>query len=107
MITKDGFVKILDFGLAKLAGADFQASAGAAHATVTRRTQPGAVLGTVGYMSPEQASGEPADFRSDQFSFGAIVYEMATGRRAFERPTDAQTLAAVIETEPEPLTRAA
>jgi eukaryotic-like serine/threonine-protein kinase len=107
MITRDGYVKILDFGLAKLARAEFEASRNAGHPTVTRRTEAGTVLGTVGYMSPEQASGEPADFRSDQFSFGAIVYEMATGRRAFDRPTDAQTLSAIIEAEPEPLAAAA
>jgi Tol biopolymer transport system component len=107
MITRDGYVKILDFGLAKLARADFEVSREAGHPTVTRRTEAGTILGTVGYMSPEQASGEPADFRSDQFSFGAIVYEMATGRRAFDRPTDAQTLSAIIEAEPEPLAAAA
>ena len=75
--------------------------------TVTRGTEAGTVLGTVGYMSPEQASGEPVDFRSDQFSFGSILYEMAAGRRAFERPTAAQTLSAIIEAEPEPLLQAA
>ena len=74
---------------------------------MTRATEAGTILGTVGYMSPEQASGEPADFRSDQFSLGSILYEMATGRRAFERPTDAQTLSAIIESEPEPLAAAA
>ena len=60
-------------------------------------------MGTVGYMSPEQASGQPVDFRSDQFSFGAILYEMATGKRAFERETAVQTLSAIIQEEPEPL----
>ena len=99
MVSRDGFVKILDFGLAKLV-VGFEGSRGAEHHTVTRGTAAGTVLGTVGYMSPEQASGAPADFRSDQFSFGSILYEMITGKRAFERPTPAQTLSAIIETEP-------
>jgi Tol biopolymer transport system component len=103
MVTRDGFVKILDFGLAKLARPHFQRSEGEDRPTVSRLTEAGTVMGTVGYMSPEQASGEPLDFRSDQFSFGSILYEMITGRRAFERPTPAQTLSAIIEVEPEAL----
>ena len=74
---------------------------------MTRATEAGTVLGTVGYMSPEQARGEPVDFRSDQFSFGSILYEMASGKRAFERPSPAQTLSAIIDTEPEPLSASA
>ncbi len=66
-------------------------------------TREGTILGTVGYMSPEQAKGRPVDFRSDQFAFGLIVYEMLTGRRAFDRPTPVETLAAVIRDEPVPL----
>ena len=66
-------------------------------------TQPGTVLGTVGYMSPEQASGQPVDFRSDQFSLGSILYEMAPGQKAFQRNTAAETMSAIIRDEPEPL----
>ena len=107
MVTKDGFVKILDFGLAKLVPSNFEEARGTALPTVTRATEPGTVLGTVGYMSPEQARGWPLDFRSDQFSLGAILYEMAAGKRAFQRSTAVQTLSAIIQDEPEPLSSAA
>ncbi len=103
LVTRDGFVKIVDFGLAKLAPFGMDGPRGARSLTVSLGTEAGTILGTVGYMSPEQASGEPLDFRSDQFSFGSSLYEMITGRRAFERPTPAQTLSAIIETEPEAL----
>src|SRR5215813_9542999 len=66
-------------------------------------TEPEVVLRTVGYMSPEQASGRPAEFPSDQFSFGSILYEMTTGKRAFARGSAAETMAAIIQEEPEPL----
>jgi hypothetical protein len=101
MVTKDGFVKILDFGLAKLSPTT--ADGVSDLPTISRRTEPGTVLGTVGYMSPEQAGGKVVDFRSDQFALGAILYELATGRRAFRRPTAAQTLAAIIQDDPEPI----
>jgi Tol biopolymer transport system component len=102
MVSKDGYVKILDFGLAKLTEAVSE-QASVLPTAVAAPTQPGTVMGTAGYMSPEQASGQPVDFRSDQFSLGSILYEMATGKRAFQRGTGAQTLAAIIQDEPEPV----
>ena len=104
MVTKDGFVKILDFGLAKLIEADPDGVS--AMPTLARpETHPGTVLGTVGYMSPEQASGEPMDFRSDQFSLGSILYELSTGKKPFQRKTAAETLSAIIRDEPESVAR--
>jgi len=100
MISKDGLVKIVDFGLAKRMS--FEGSAGPEQATLT---QEGAVVGTVGYMSPEQAEGQQLDFRSDQFSFGSILYEMATGKRSFNEKSAVRTLAAIVNAEPEPIER--
>lgn len=105
MVTGEGFVKVLDFGLAKLTHPD--SDSGQKEQTLPGGTEPGIVMGTVGYMSPEQAAGQRVDFRSDQFSFGSILYEMVTGKRAFQRATKPETLAAIIREEPEPLTRAA
>jgi Tol biopolymer transport system component/predicted Ser/Thr protein kinase len=102
MVSKDGYVKILDFGLAKLTEPVSQDASGM-QTVIASGTEPGTVMGTAGYMSPEQASGQPIDFRSDQFTLGAILYEMATGKRAFQRKTGAETLAAIIREEPEPL----
>jgi eukaryotic-like serine/threonine-protein kinase len=98
-ITRDDLVKILDFGIAKLmpqqdGGGTFQVAA----------TTPGMVLGTVGYMSPEQVRGENVDQRSDIFSFGAILYEMLSGRRAFRRDSSIETLSAILKEEPPELT---
>ena len=99
MVSEDGFVKILDFGLAKLASPEGLPS----DLCSTSLTPSGLVLGTVGYMSPEQANGQRLDFRSDQFSFGLVLYEIVTGKRAFRRSTAAETLVAILREQPEPM----
>jgi Tol biopolymer transport system component len=103
-LTRDGRVKILDFGLAKLkveGGESGQTDAG----TVSGGTQPGVVLGTMGYMSPEQVRGKPADKRSDLFAFGTILYEMLSGQRAFRGETAADTITAILSKEPPDLSQ--
>jgi serine/threonine protein kinase len=101
MISGEGRVKILDFGLAKQT-----ASAAAPDETMTvAQTTPGMILGTINYMSPEQARGKPTDHRSDQFSFGLILYEMASGKKAFARPEAVQTMSAILTEDAPPIER--
>jgi len=99
-VTRDNRVKILDFGLAKLAQEPPADPSGTGLATMPSPTQPGVVLGTVGYMAPEQVRGLPVDHRADLFALGAILYELLTGRRAFSRDTAPETMTAILNAEP-------
>ncbi len=100
-VTRDGHVKILDFGLARQSVAP---AAGDTTLATMHSTEPGVVLGTVGYMAPEQVRGQAADHRADIFAFGVVLYEMLTGQRAFERATGAETMTAILRDEPPALT---
>jgi eukaryotic-like serine/threonine-protein kinase len=97
-VTKDGRVKILDFGLAKLI--QRRPDPDGTAPTLTVGTDPGIVMGTAGYMSPEQVRGQTVDYRTDIFAFGAILYEMLSGKRAFQRSTSAETMTAILNDEP-------
>lgn len=101
-LTNDGRVKILDFGLAKLTRPESSGDS-ADSPTMQVATEPGLVMGTVGYMSPEQVRGKAADTRSDLFSFGAILYEMLSGKRAFHGDTPADTMSAILKEDPHEL----
>jgi eukaryotic-like serine/threonine-protein kinase len=96
IVTSDGHVKVLDFGLART-------TAAANDAATTANTSPGLVMGTVGYMAPEQARGLPVDHRADVFAFGCVIYELIAGRRAFDRGSAADTLSAILKEDPAPL----
>src|SRR5437867_11304268 len=99
-VTNDGRVKILDFGLAKLTGTVDGTQSQTEVPTRKVNTEPGMVMGTMGYMSPEQLKGQPADHRSDIFSFGAILYEMLSGKRAFRGDSMAETMSAILREDP-------
>jgi len=102
-VTKNGLVKILDFGLAKLMLRERSGEEASNTASVSDSTEPGAVLGTVGYMSPEQVRGRAVDHRSDVFSFGTLLYEMLAGRHPFRGETPAETMTAILRQDPQEL----
>ena len=99
-VTKDERVKVLDFGLARLRSLAGAEGVDSEVETASALTEPGTILGTVGYMSPEQVVGQPTDHRSDIFSFGAVLYEMLSGRRAFRGDSAAETMTAILKHDP-------
>lgn len=103
-ITNQGRVKILDFGLAKIN--EVKDTSGS-EPTLAQATEPGMVMGTVGYMSPEQVRGKNVDHRSDIFAFGTILYELVTGKQTFHKPTSAETMTAILNEEPAPISQLA
>jgi Tol biopolymer transport system component len=106
-LTKDGRIKILDFGIAKLLNSAFDSEAGEAGsiASMTTQTRSGSLLGTIAYMSPEQLRGKAVDHRTDIFSFGAIFYEMLTGKRAFAGETQVDTMTLILKEDPPEMIR--
>jgi dipeptidyl aminopeptidase/acylaminoacyl peptidase len=100
MVSRDGYVKILDFGLAKLAVAPLFRSPAAEDGTIPDQTRPGVILGTAGYMSPEQIRGGTVDLRSDVFGLGSILYEMLSGERAFQGESSIETMNAILKDDP-------
>ena len=106
-VTREGRIKILDFGLAKLVQSQAGSADGPTVVTFRQQTNPGQVMGTVGYMSPEQVRGQAVDARGDLFAFGVMLYEMLTGRRAFQKATSAETMSAILNDDPPPLSQIA
>lgn len=102
MISSDGYAKILDFGLAKLIGREKLPTDSTEKTVVHVKTQPGTIIGTINYMSPEQILGRRVDHRSDVFSFGIVLYEMAAGQRPFIGENDVDTMHAILHEEPQP-----
>src|SRR5262249_9140783 len=103
MLRSDGYVKILDFGLAKLTQRESSEVDPEASTKMLLNTTPGIVMGTVAYMSPEQARGLPVDARTDIWSLGVVVYEMISGRQPFSGPTTTDVIISIAEREPAPL----
>src|SRR5882672_2947573 len=105
-VTRDGRIKILDFGLAKLTQPEHREASVSKAPTMSTDTDPGMILGTAGYMAPEQVRGESADHRADIFALGAILHEMLTGKRPFHRATSVETMNAILKEDPPDLSRA-